>query len=276
MADLTIVYGQDKQRKFTGHRVILSNTSQWLANASKPPFAEADAKEIILHHDSPEGLEAMFEFSYCNTYTLPHSTPKTDTEHGDNFRHHIKVLIIADKYMADQLKAYALTEIQNYLNVDENNDTMEYLSLATVMVYKTPHAFDGVLYGANHDMSSSTAVGPAHEEPVNRTRAPWDLEQLLTLQRYEEEENFLKSGYAWNKTKYHGPPLDYLKHLVICFTIEMLERGVVGSVGYLMTRHPEFRRDLITVTSSRIFKRREQKTVRIMSIIRSERERWER
>jgi hypothetical protein len=48
MADLFVVYGPNGERKFTGHRIILANTSEWLANASKPPFVVSPIQSPII------------------------------------------------------------------------------------------------------------------------------------------------------------------------------------------------------------------------------------
>jgi hypothetical protein len=70
-------------------------------------FKEADDREIVLKGDSDEGLEALFEFAYNNTYV--------ETTAGDcqlyvlqhQFEQHLRAFVTVDKYQAYEMGEHA-------------------------------------------------------------------------------------------------------------------------------------------------------------------------
>jgi hypothetical protein len=106
-SDLTITYGANGENKFTGHRLILCSASEWFMNASKN-FREANEREIIIKDDCVDGIGALFEFAYTNTY------PETNVGCcryqllQNRFEQHLRAFATADKYQADAIKEHAL------------------------------------------------------------------------------------------------------------------------------------------------------------------------
>lgn len=86
---------------------MLSNTSEWFQRCSNSGFTEASSRVITLKSDFPEALEALFEFCYCDTYTLTFAG-KGDFEIAKNeFIQHARTLVVANKYMAEGLVEHA-------------------------------------------------------------------------------------------------------------------------------------------------------------------------
>jgi hypothetical protein len=67
--DVTIKYGADDAHCFDGHRLVLSNSSEWFQLSSNQGFIETDAPITTLKDDFPEALDALFEFYYLGKYT---------------------------------------------------------------------------------------------------------------------------------------------------------------------------------------------------------------
>jgi hypothetical protein len=143
--DITIKYGPDSSVCFDGHRLILSNSSEWFQHCTNPGFTEATSRVITLNSDFPEALEALFEFCYCDTYTVTFAG-KSDFEIAKNeFIQHARILVVADKYMAEGLVEHAADRLRGFITVQidevENQHKSAFFKFAVEQVYINPHIF---------------------------------------------------------------------------------------------------------------------------------------
>jgi hypothetical protein len=70
----------------------------------------------MLWDDTPEALEALFEFCYCNDYATT-STDGLNLPRAKNlFMQHANALVTADKYMADGLLEFATSRLEELLH----------------------------------------------------------------------------------------------------------------------------------------------------------------
>jgi hypothetical protein len=143
--DVTIRYGPDSSLRFDGHRLVLSNSSVWFQHCSNPGFIEATSPVITLSRDFPEALEALFEFCYCDTYTITFAG-RSDFEIATNeFIQHARILIVADKYMTEGLVEHATDRLRRFITVQidevENQHKSAFFKFAVEQVYINPHIF---------------------------------------------------------------------------------------------------------------------------------------
>jgi hypothetical protein len=202
----------------------------------------------------------MFEFSYLNTYSLPHIAPKTEKEHQQNFLHHIKALVVADKYMARVLLASILVTLDSYFLDDQDNSSTKYLGATMTLVYLNPSVFGSVYdYEADksHDTQNTSVVlggneADSHRESGNEGIDGTQADSEMALERYEESAKDWHNNYPWNKVEYlEGPPIDYLKYRIICLALSMWVKRRPDGLGDLVKEVPEFSRDLVMVALKR-------------------------
>jgi hypothetical protein len=115
LSDLTITYGVNGEKKFTGHRLILCSASEWLMNASKN-FSEANEREIIFRDDCVGGIEDLFEFVYTNTYAETNVGYCRYQLLQNRFEQHLRAFATADKYQADAMKEHAWFCVEKLLD----------------------------------------------------------------------------------------------------------------------------------------------------------------
>jgi hypothetical protein len=117
LSDICITYeGTNGLEKFIAHRLILCSASEWFMKASQN-FKEAHGQEIRLEGDDPEGLEALFEFAYKNTYTEIADAPDKLALLQKQFQQHLHIFATADKYQAQALADHAYCRIRDLVEL---------------------------------------------------------------------------------------------------------------------------------------------------------------
>lgn len=123
----TIKYGPRGSSSFNGHRLVLSNSSQWLQTSSNSTFLEADARTITLKDDFLAALEALFQFCYLGMYTTPDKDDESLDAAKSQYLHHARVIVMADNYMAQKLVKVVCKDVGNI--IDEVVFESEYASV---------------------------------------------------------------------------------------------------------------------------------------------------
>ncbi|KAF2714398.1 hypothetical protein K504DRAFT_346949, partial [Pleomassaria siparia CBS 279.74] len=116
LSDITIRYGEKSEKVFYGHKQLLSSRSYWFEKAFTSSFQESEAKEITLHDDDPNALEAMF-------YHIYHETTAWDEDEGQeedtssSLQHLLQVCRVADKYDCPEVLEFASTKVLRCLRL---------------------------------------------------------------------------------------------------------------------------------------------------------------
>jgi hypothetical protein len=83
-------------------------------------FKEAVNRNILLEGNHPEGLEALFQFAYHNTYTEIADAPKQLTLLQKQFQQRLRIFVTANKYQAHVLEAQAYCCIRDLVDLYTN------------------------------------------------------------------------------------------------------------------------------------------------------------
>ncbi|KAH3962754.1 hypothetical protein HBH51_173210 [Parastagonospora nodorum] len=233
LSDITIVYGFNGEKRFDAHRFVLCNASQWFMNASSNPlFNEAHDRTITLQEDYPEALDALFEFAYKGKYQRGiRSTVQS-------FLLHARVFIAADKYMADDLEAWALKKFEDLCKYECESRHMSFFKFAVQQLWEHDN-----LFGFNQQHSDENARYRKEQEEKGHE----DYEDI-TESEYENDEVYDQSDPGWeidddevdeagytsdegkaldkiaNEPESHDP-LDRLRAVVVEYILQLLGRG---------------------------------------------------
>lgn len=115
MIDVTIIFGPNGEHRFDGHRLVLYNSIEWF-NRSAANFKEASSREITLHGDDPEAIRAMLKWAYFGQYSesVKHSTSLKEAK--DLFLQHLRVFVVADKYVAEGLEKLVFDRLSELIS----------------------------------------------------------------------------------------------------------------------------------------------------------------
>lgn len=70
LADVTIICGNNGERRFEAPRLILCNAIDWFQCSSRN-FREASSREIVLTGDDADAVESMLESAYTTIIPKP-------------------------------------------------------------------------------------------------------------------------------------------------------------------------------------------------------------
>lgn len=177
--------------------------------------------------DSLKVLDSLFEFAYWGQY--PYSTEDNPnhefpTELLEIIDHHIQVLVVAHKYGAPGLQAYALEKLDRLLQ-KEDYDPQFWNAEAFAHVVEQVYHHHAALGLDNKKLETQDQ----NENLAIPKRPPIDA-----LQRTADEvSNIPTAGeehFHWDGGDWHdelnpwGPPIQYLKRRIIRFALDKWAR----------------------------------------------------
>jgi len=127
-SDLTIVCGE---RTWKVHKFCLSAQSEFFYSACCGNFGEASRNEIALHEEDPAVLDAFLYYLYHFDYTAPIGDRPSPMEF------HVRVYVIADKYLVWPLRALAAEKFDHSAKVSWGSSRF---AEAVLEVYVTTEA----------------------------------------------------------------------------------------------------------------------------------------
>ncbi|KAF2649722.1 hypothetical protein K491DRAFT_721407 [Lophiostoma macrostomum CBS 122681] len=263
MADVTVLYGAHGERVFSGHRCVLENTSDTMFKAG---YSVSEPQEVAINlgDDDPAALESLFEFAYLHHYTVPFGSD-IETQLCAHIDHHIKVLVLAHKYAADLLQAYALEKFDYLLDIHDNLDLghRDHIALAHVVprLYRTPsifgprdsepqvrEQFETLSLQAQPQQENSTNASIVNENDPD-SEMVWSSCGSKDEALDEDEEEFPD----WNEVSNpKGTPFEYLKLRALDFSVELwhCEEGC-EPLRKMAVEIPEYASDLALHALSR-------------------------
>jgi hypothetical protein len=90
-SDVTIIYSNNREKKFQGHRLVLCSASEWFERASQN-LKEANNQEMQSGH--VEGLKALLQFAYTKIYTEIVEAPDQLALVQKQFQQHVHIFAV--------------------------------------------------------------------------------------------------------------------------------------------------------------------------------------
>jgi len=239
LSDVTIVYGFNGEKKYEAHRFILCNASQWFMNASRNPrFIEANDRVITLKEDHPDALDALFEFAYKGKYQ--HGGRST----AQSFLLHARVFIAADKYMADNLEAWALKKFRDLCQYELDSRHMSFFKFAVQQLWGDSNPFGLDQFRSDENSQRRTEQEKGNEEPHDQEDRNMEFEndEMNSNKGFDQSDpgweiddaEVDEAGYTSDEVRdideiadvpESSNPLDQLRAMVIDYILQLLGRG---------------------------------------------------
>ncbi|KAF2134684.1 hypothetical protein P153DRAFT_427340 [Dothidotthia symphoricarpi CBS 119687] len=99
LSDITVRYGQEGERVFYGHRIMLCSVSRWFQAAFTVNLQGNELQEITLEDDDTDAVQHML----YHAYGLPSPSLPTASEWLDHLRYNLNLYQVAEKYSVPSL-----------------------------------------------------------------------------------------------------------------------------------------------------------------------------